>query len=257
MHNLHLHHFATRFTFTSIHRHFLIEIMYKPIVIFVTSLKGGSGKSTVAWNLALMYAQRSTKVAVLDMDKNQMCFTAYTARHHKQQSSRRDLPNVKVCKVCEPSDRALWDLLNRLKKSVDVIIIDGACVSDESIQPCIRLADFVLLSVLSRQPDIDVTRNSEFLKSIQSIGRPIGIVLNDVSDMRDNATTYIRQLKEGLGIFIFEQVLHRRAANEQCLKGGLCINELQNSYKDEKAQGEWKRLFNELNQLIKIDTNSA
>ena len=105
-------------------------------VIVVGNEKGGSGKSTVAMNLAIALLKSGQRVATIDLDTRQRSFTNYVENRRAWAAYiARDLeiPNH-VCldeKVEKPAadddaaaSKALADTIDTLSESSDFIIVD-------------------------------------------------------------------------------------------------------------------------------------
>ena len=137
------------------------------IVITVAQQKGGTGKTTLAANLAAALAP-SRKVALLDIDPQ----NSLTRWNKLRPSTAAKLTF---------SDVAGWRLtreIDRLKTSHDIIIIDSPPQIDTDARLAIRAADLVLIPVQPSPPDIWAAEGT--LRLATSEKRKAAMVLNRV-----------------------------------------------------------------------------
>ncbi|GAB3950093.1 ParA family protein [Spirosoma harenae] len=223
--------------------------MGKPVVIFITSAKGGSGKSSIAWDLAILATKRSCRVAILEMDRNRMCYKA-------SESRRRNISlwNQQNIDVYNPPTRLLPQYIADLKGNTDIILVDDGFLSEELTQICLKVSDVILIPVLASRPDIEALINYYpiLLKAVRVVKRTvsIGIVINRVKDKRNNAVKIINKLKGLVGVYLFRQVLHDRSIYERSFIEGLGICEIQGRNQDSTAEKELQQVFDELNDLV-------
>jgi chromosome partitioning protein len=178
------------------------------LVITVAQQKGGTGKTTLAANIAAALAP-GLRVVLLDIDP------------------QRTLTRWHALRIARPtlgfSDVAGWRLateLDRLRRSHDVVVIDSPPQVDTDAKLAVRGADLVLIPVQPSPPDIWAAE--AMLKLAASEGRVARLVLNRVpaaSRLRDqvradiaaralpvlhselgNRTGYALAFAEGLGV---------------------------------------------------------
>lgn len=182
------------------------------LVITVAQQKGGTGKTTLAANIAATLAP-GLRVVLLDIDP-QRTLTRWHAL-------RMDRPTP--APALGFSDVAGWRLtaeLDRLRRSHDVVVIDSPPQVDTDAKLAVRGADIVLVPVQPSPPDIWAAE--AMLKLAASERRVARLVLNRVpaaSRLRDqvradiaaralpvlhselgNRTAYALAFAEGLGV---------------------------------------------------------
>jgi len=185
----------------------------------VGNLKGGTGKSTVAFNLAVWLAHDKTGVMTFDLDP---------------QCTLVDVCDVRQEDGFEPSVEVSTDLaeleeLAKDKKRKQPIIVDISASNMPAMERAISLADRILIPVQPSQADIwstqrflKIVRNSldesnktEVLGFINRADTHIGVRETDEAeqalqmlpgikalDVRlYQRTAYRRSFSEGLGVF--------------------------------------------------------
>jgi chromosome partitioning protein len=148
------------------------------LVITVAQQKGGTGKTTLAANIAAALAA-GQRVALLDIDPQRTL-----ARWHALRTARP---------VATPaigfSEVAGWRLaaeLARQRQTHDVVVIDSPPQVDTDAKLAVRGADIVLVPVQPSPPDVWAAE--AMLKLATDQGRVVRLVLNRVpaaSRLRD------------------------------------------------------------------------
>lgn len=118
-------------------------------VIAVVQQKGGSGKTTLAVNLAVACVRRGMTVALLDTDPQGSLGRWFMARRE-----RLGDPGM------EFSTSSAWGVsyeCEKLKRSADIVIIDTPPKVDADLRPALREADLILVPVASSHVDLWAT----------------------------------------------------------------------------------------------------
>lgn len=203
----------------------------------VGNLKGGTGKSTVAFNLAVWLAHDKTGVMAFDLDP---------------QCTLVDVCEVREEDGFEPTFEVSTDLkeLEQLaadKKNRTPIIVDMSASNMPAMERAIELADRVLIPVQPSQADIWSTQR--FLKTVhECIKRGKGSAKTEVVGFINRADTHVavRETDEAeqalemlqgikaLGVRLYQRTAYRRSFSE-----GLGVFELDPMG---KASKEMKRL---------------
>ncbi|OYX43055.1 MAG: cobyrinic acid a,c-diamide synthase [Rhodobacterales bacterium 32-67-9] len=118
-------------------------------VIAVVQQKGGSGKTTLAVNLAVNCLKRGMTVALLDTDPQGSLGRWFMTRRER----------LGVAGV-EFSTSSAWGVsyeCEKLKKTADIVIVDTPPKVDADLRPALREADLVLVPVASSHVDLWAT----------------------------------------------------------------------------------------------------
>lgn len=205
------------------------------MILAVTSLKGGTGKSTVCQNLAVCMAHMGYRVTVVDTDAN-----GSTVRW----SGLRDeaLPHVTV--VALNDGNALRKNVRALHENCDVLVIDGTPALSELASTIIVLADVVLIPV--KPGVLDVWATEKFLEKYENArsikeGLSAYFVLTQF-DPRNRLGEEVEAVLRDMSIPTMQSKLNYRVAFAECISGGMGVYE----YRDPKAKAEAIALTNEV-----------
>ncbi len=113
--------------------------------IMVMNAKGGSGKSTIATNVAAYYAKQGKKVALADYDPQQSSLNWLERRP----ASRPEIVGLD----------AASDGLKHLSRAMDLCVMDApARTVGSELTQLVNHADTILVPVLPSTIDMDPTR---------------------------------------------------------------------------------------------------
>lgn len=211
------------------------------MIISITSLKGGSGKSTVAMNLAVCFAHAKYKACIVDTDTNQSSYRWQGLR-------RESCPKVPVFGALDGS--SLTPTIRALEDDYEIVIIDGTPSLSKTTSKIILLADLVIIPIMTS--GLDVWASELFLERYkdaqeqreQSI--PCYFLLNKYKPS-NNFSKEVKDVLLETGIPILETTLNDRVVYAVASVQGCGVLEC----KDLKAKDEITNLFNEITKLIK------
>lgn len=136
-------------------------------VITVAQQKGGSGKTTLAANLAVAFRRAGKSVALLDTDPQGSLGRWFMARRAAG-SDDMDFSTASAWGVSYECEK--------LKKNNDFVIVDTPPKVDADLRPALRESDLVLVPVAVSQ--VDVWATESVLDLAKRERRPVMIVLN-------------------------------------------------------------------------------
>ncbi|MFD2937820.1 ParA family partition ATPase [Spirosoma flavum] len=210
------------------------------MIISVTSLKGGVGKSTIAQNLAVCFAHSKYSVCIVDVDTNQSALRWSGLRDE-------DLPAVPVYGLTDGME--LSKNIKHLNQSHEIVIIDGTPSLSQVTSKIILLADLLIIPILPS--GLDIWATEKFIERYRDAEQqkeetiPAYFLINQ--DQTTNLSREVKEVLETTGISVFNSSLRNRIAYREAVIKGVGVFE----YKDEKAKAEMVELFKDVKNAIK------
>lgn len=210
-------------------------------VISIANKKGGTGKSTVATNLACVLAASGSSTVLIDADEQQSSMSF--------QEGRPDTA-VQFQVVSLPTKT----ILREAKKfNANNIIIDVPAKDSPVSRASMAAADLVIVPVQPSQYDILATEDTfQLLDQIaaQKERYKIGVVKNMVLPnprikLSGEVDTILCEMAKEYGLHIFETSLYSRLAYKESAEQGLAVTEM-TGRKYEKASAEFTGLVKEI-----------
>lgn len=214
------------------------------MIISVTNLKGGVGKSTISRNLATFFADKGAKVCIIDTDLEQRTTCDWLERRGD------DAPHIPVFPMTTVQTLPK-DVQTHEKDGYNVIIIDGVPQLDQVATRTILISDLLLIPIT---PSIDDLKSFErFLNRYEEVkihrdDIPAYVLLNKYGG-RSNEDKEVKEaleLFESSGIKPLKTTLGDRVAHRRASKYGLTAYE----WEDQKAREEIIELCEELSELM-------
>jgi len=210
------------------------------MIIAVTNLKGGVGKSTIARNLAAYFIEQRVKTCIIDTDLEQRTTCDW--------QERRDDGAIRIPVFPMTTVQALpKDVETHSLDGYDMIIIDGVPQMDQVATRTILICDILLIPIT---PSIDDLKSFErFLRRYDEVkvhreNIPAFLVLNKFNG-RNNEDKEVRSALKLFGEYGIEPLkytLGDRVAHRRASKYGLTAFE----WEDERAKKEVVELCKEL-----------
>ena len=186
-------------------------------IITVAQQKGGAGKTTLAANLAIAYAQGNRRVAVADIDPQR----SLTMWHALRQELHGDDSGLTVVPV------GGWKLaseLDRLRRDHDVVVVDSPPHAETDAKIAVRHAHLVVVPV---QPSpMDVWATQPTLELAQKEKAPVLLVLNRVPPRANLTEEMVFEIQD-YGARIARSRVGNRVGFAGAMLKGLGVTELQ------------------------------
>lgn len=207
------------------------------MITVIANLKGGSGKSTVCFNLGIWLSMRGQPVVAYDLDP---------------QATLTDVAEVRREEGFEPPllvHRTHENLTQRLREDPGEVLVDVGAANLDSMRAAIAAANRVLVPVPPSQPDVWATQR--FLKVVsEAVGEdgqaPELLAFVNRADTH-HAVRESDETEEALemiaGIDVLPHRLYNRTIYRRSLSEGLAVFEL---WPNSKATDEVETLASAL-----------
>jgi chromosome partitioning protein len=209
-------------------------------IIAVVNQKGGTGKTTVATNLATLFAGQQGEVLLVDADPQQSAL-------EWQRDRPAHLPQVSVIGLPAPN---LHREMPRLQTKYRVILIDGGGRVTATARATVAVADFLLVPTLASLPDARSTQRffQEVVEEVATIkGRVSGAILFSMVKTGTVFNVSGQGQMKDLGYPVLETTLSHRITYQEAFAQGMSVGEYDPR---SKAAEEMHALFNELREGI-------
>lgn len=206
--------------------------------LLIGSEKGGTGKSTVATNLAVEYAIRGNAVLLVDADK-QRSAAKWSAYREEDGHAPRVISVEKL--------GAINETIAELSTHYDVTIVDVAGKDSSELRSAMIVADQLVLTTQSSQFDLDTIEDMNELVGQARILNPklrarallTRVPTNWFETESTDGRGYLSSFEN---IELLESQIHERKVYRDAVSKGQSVVEL----KDLKARNEIKALAEEL-----------
>lgn len=189
-------------------------------VITVAQQKGGSGKTTIAANLAVAFARDGKSVALLDTDPQGSLGRWFMMRR-----------DAGLTDGIEFSTASAWGVTyecDKLRKSHDVILIDTPPKIDSDLKPALRESDLIIVPVAASHVDVWATEG--VLEMASREDRPVMVVLNRVK-AGTKVLSEVEAAMNGFDVIRAKTALGQRVAFAETLGHGKGVLE--------RSKGAW------------------
>jgi len=182
----------------------------------VIGRKGGSGKTTVAINLAIAAQRRGLKALLADSDSQRSSFDVLKGRHNAGPT------------VVETDSRGLFALQAwAVRAGIQALVIDTPAGEEEELAHAIVLADISVLVV--RPTLLDLAALLRTLRVIRPLRKRAIVVLNQAPPTREGVEPpAVRKAHEALRLMhlaVSPAIMRSRAAYQSALEQGRSAEE--------------------------------
>ena len=206
-------------------------------VITIAQQKGGSGKTTLAANLAVAFARTGLTVALLDTDPQGSLGRWFMARRARGAAGM------------EFATASAWGVsyeCEKLRKLVDVVIVDTPPKVDADLRPALREADLILVPVASSHVDLWATEGVIDLAKRER--KAVSVVLNRAKAGTKLAAE-VAEAARAMDAVVLNTVLSFRVVYAETLGNGMGVMEAGNA----TASAEVARLAAEISVILNGD----
>ena len=184
--------------------------------ITVLSRKGGSGKTTLAVNLALMAFLRGHKVLLADMDPQRSAWEALRARGE---------PGPAIADIT--AGKLFLTKSNAMREGFDYLFIDTPAAPEADVAQAVNIADFCL--VAGRPSFLDLAPIVRSAEAVRRLGKSGLVVLNQAhTNKPEVAPVAFPEIMEALrfcGLPLAPHGLRSREAFQKAMAQGRCVAE--------------------------------
>ncbi len=146
-------------------------------ILAIVSQKGGTGKSTLAFSLAVAAEQQGVRTSIIDMDPQGTTKKWYGRR----EADGGPEVNALTATQLEPA----MPLLR--KQGIQLVIIDTPGADTPGVTAAIQVADLCLIP--ARPSVADIEASAPTVSAIHRLGKPFSYVLNQCPPGRSIRTT--------------------------------------------------------------------
>ncbi|GBE08976.1 chromosome-partitioning ATPase Soj [bacterium BMS3Bbin11] len=207
------------------------------MITLVGNFKGGTGKSTVAFNLAIWLAIQGKKTAVVDLDP---------------QGSLTDVMYVREEMDYSPLLPVFQELNKKMIKDWDELIVDVGTADLPAMEKALTIAGRVIIPVAPSQPDVWSTQR--FMDLVRKNCKKDTIVTGLIN--RADTHPKVKETEETMealsminGLKMQKCYLYQRTAYRRAFSEGLTVFEMMPA---NKAAGEVWRLSRSLFKTGKV-----
>lgn len=197
----------------------LSTVPHRARVVVAATGKGGAGKTTSVACLAVYWARRGKRVALIDADPNQTL-----ARWHARGDVLCDIPLT-----AEYDADALLPAIETYAADCDVVVVDCAGFTSQSMLFAVGAADLVLIPAMTDEANLfEAARTQKLVRNASALTRRTiasRVLLCRVK--RCAVTSHARRELQKLGLAVLTAQLNDRVAFQEASFFGTAPSVLQ------------------------------
>jgi chromosome partitioning protein len=209
------------------------------LIIVVGGTKGGTGKTTLVTNLAVIDITRGKDAILIDADK-QGSAAAW--------SEVRDSKEVKRIPCVQKYGKGLVQELQELSRKYENVFVDAGGHDAEEMRAAMVAADLLLIPVRPNQLDVwSIPRVIELVAQSSTFNPKLRFffVINGA-----HVSPNVRDAQEVLELLegqpVAKTIIHHRRAFAKAPMSGIAVTEMMRQDKDVKAVEEMQSLYEEV-----------
>lgn len=207
------------------------------MIITIGGIKGGSGKTTVATNLAVMRANRGRDVLLIDAD-DQETATDFTALRTEKREGGAGYTGIKL------TGPAVRTETLKLKGKYQDIVIDTGGRDTTSQRAALAVSDVLLIPFVPRSFDIwTIEKVAELVEEMKAANPALRAhtFINRADSRGSDNEEAAEVLRDSQTLLLLPAVIGQRKAFGNAAAEGLSVTELRQS--DPKAIEEMNALY--------------
>ncbi len=190
------------------------------MITIVGNMKGGTGKSTIAFNLAVWLRNQDKSLMLFDLDPQKTLLDVVEVRQEEGYDPLLPLP----------FDKTALSEIEQNKRTVDEVLMDVSMSDEQSLEAAIAVTDRIIIPVAPSQADIWSTQR--FLKKIdqirhQNMPEVLGVINRADTHPFVPETKEAEEAMDALSLKRIPVRLHHRAAYRRSFSEGLAVFELE------------------------------
>lgn len=220
------------------------------MIISTLSLKGGSGKTTTAINLAVYFANKGKKIVIVDADVNEN-ISRWNEIREQQNEGLNNIDFIVLNKVNDFKND-----FDEITKNYDIVLIDGRPAVNDIAAYIISISNLAIMPIIPSPLDMWTTDEvyiNVYEKALQ-INKDLKgyFLINRVkpfSNIYHETKAALKGYNQFININVFDSILNDRVVYAESISEGKGALETKNI----QAKGEVIMLGDEVSKILNIE----